>query len=432
MLNTTKKCELLMKFLLNKNCMKHITQSTQSLEIIKQLYNEMVAADAVLKEHKSKDPEFYKIKLKKIENATQITKPKTFNKEGGLIQSVEEHIDKFSFFEIMYSFHLLDRSINIYFILEKSDVDINLDLEPDLNKFNCYVDNIFIWLSIINKHATNKCSSHFVSYIYFTSLKKELPKDKSTTLSQLHINTAFTYACPTNLAEIVIFRKEEWFKVFIHESFHNFGLDFASMDNTSCSKIMLGIFHITSDVHLFESYAEFWAKFMNIILFSYHLLDDKEDIDTFIKYTDFLLNYERVHSFFQTAKVLNYMGLTYTDLYNAPEKSKKNYKEDTNVFAYYVVSLILTNNYPQFVSWCYENNSNSTFLQFKQTKENQQKYCDYIQSNYLDKQLLKGMQCYEKILHKIIKLTNGTNHAKNAKSLNYIANNLRLSLCETE
>ena len=80
MLNTTKKCELLMKFLLNKNCMKHITQTTQSLEIIKQLYNEIVAVDAVLKEHKSKDPDFYKIKLKRIENASQITKPKTFNK----------------------------------------------------------------------------------------------------------------------------------------------------------------------------------------------------------------------------------------------------------------------------------------------------------------------------------------------------------------
>jgi hypothetical protein len=422
-----------MKFLLNKNCMKHISQTTQSVEIIKQLYNEMVAADAVLKEYKSKDPDFYKIKLKKIENAKQISKPKTFKSGGGLIQSVEEHIDKSSFFEIMYSFHLLDRSIKIYFILEKMDVDINLDLEPDLNKFNCYVDNIFIWLSIINKHATNKCSSNFVSYIYFTSLKKELPKDTNTTLSQLHVNTAFTYACPANLSEIVIFRKEEWFKVFIHESFHNFGLDFASMNNTECSKIMLDIFHITSDVNLYESYAEFWAKFMNIILFSYHLLDDKEDIDTFIKYTDFLLNYERVHSFFQTAKVLNYMGLTYSDLYDAPEKSKKNYKEDTNVFAYYVVSLILINNYPQFVSWCYDNNSHPTFLQFIQTKENQQKYCDYIQTNYKDKQLLKGMKCYEKMLHKIIKLTNTNKKTTtHTKGLNYIANNLRLSLCETE
>jgi hypothetical protein len=174
---------------------------------------------------------------------------------------------------------------------------------------------------------------------------------------------------------------------------------------------------------------------MNIIIFSYHLLDDKQDIDTFIKYTDFLLNYERTHSFFQTAKVLNYMGLTYSDLYTDSEKTKTNYKEDTNVFAYYVLSLILINNYPQFVSWCYENNSHPTFLQFKQTKENQQKYCDYIQSNYQDKQLLKGMQCYEKILHKIIKLTNTnqkTAHNKNTKSLNYIANNLRLSLCETE
>ena len=58
---------------------------------------------------------------------------------------------------------------------------------------------------------------------------RELSKneDKSM-LSSYHVNTGYTQhsLINSNYKDIIIFRKEEWFKVFIHECIHAYNLDF--------------------------------------------------------------------------------------------------------------------------------------------------------------------------------------------------------------
>ena len=51
-----------------------------------------------------------------------------------------------------------------------------------------------------------------------------LPERNTEILDTNHVNTAFAYQCSPE-GEIVIYREEEWMKVFIHETFHSFGLD---------------------------------------------------------------------------------------------------------------------------------------------------------------------------------------------------------------
>ena len=51
----------------------------------------------------------------------------------------------------------------------------------------------------------------------FTNHKKLLPS-KEIILNTSHVNSAYTYACREDT--MTIFRQEEWFKVFIHETFH--------------------------------------------------------------------------------------------------------------------------------------------------------------------------------------------------------------------
>ena len=51
------------------------------------------------------------------------------------------------------------------------------------------------------------------------STYSRLPENKTDILDQVNCNTAVTYACAVN-GECLIYRKEEWFKVFIHETFH--------------------------------------------------------------------------------------------------------------------------------------------------------------------------------------------------------------------
>ena len=67
-----------------------------------------------------------------------------------------------------------------------------------------------------------------------------MPDSNIDIIDQIHVNTGFTTTCPVD-SEIVIFREEEWFKVFIHETFHNFALDFSDMNNSACHKIVLDI-----------------------------------------------------------------------------------------------------------------------------------------------------------------------------------------------
>jgi len=426
-MNTSKTCEMLTNFLLTNNCIPFLKQSSKTKYILKQFYNNISDADKELQQMKSR-PNFYKLKLKHIETVDDIPKPKTFA-DDALEEMVEHHINTNSYYRLIYVFNLLDhpllkRNITIHFIIEKSDVDLDLDLEPNITRFNKYVDNILLLLLTLNKHTTNKCSNNLVYFLYFTSLKK---RTSSTTdvLGREHVNTGFTHTCPFNNAEIVIFRKEEWYKVLIHETFHNIHLDFSGMNNLdSCDEKMSALFNINSTIRLYETYAEFWGKILNILIFSYNLLDDKTEYSLFFKYCDFLINFERVHCFFQMVKILRFNKLTYQDILSGSDKLKT-YKENSNVFAYYIITLILINNYPAFLLWCYDNNSHTQILQFHKTTEHTNKFCDFIGQNYNIPSLLNGVLCSEKLLNKIKQNT------KN-KTGKYILTNLRLSLCEIE
>jgi len=445
-METTKNCESLMTFLLNNNCISFITQKPKTKQILLSLYNEITKANKYIKKEKVSNPDFYNLKIKRILSESDIPKPATFT-ERSVVKLIDAHIKSFSYYSLTYSFQLLNRDITIYFVLEKTGVDENLDLEPDIRKFNKYVDNMLLWLYIIDKQSTSKCGSNVSIFVYMTSLKKELPEVDNVTLSQIHVNTAFTTSCPVDLSEIVIYREEEWFKVFLHETMHNFNLDFSGMSIKYCQDKMMNLFHIKMKTALYEAYAEFWAKIMNILMFSYHVMndhnkdnkDEKYNFKTFLRYAEFLMNYERMHCYFQMVKVLKYNKLTYEELYSDMRKTN-DYNENTNAFAYYVITLILISNYPEFLEWCYDNNSNTNIMQFSHTNQNQISFCQYIESQYKNKQLLKNVKCTEKLLLKITaEKANIAKHKTKTKKqknelmqLNYALTNLRLSLCEMQ
>ena len=112
------------------------------------------------------------------------------------------------------------------------------DVQQKIDVYNKYVDTIIMWLYILNEYGSKKCSTTFTIFLYLTSLEKKLPTSNIDILDQINVNTAFTSTCPSD-SEIVIFRKEEWFKVFIHETFHSFGLDFSDMNNADATKFIL-------------------------------------------------------------------------------------------------------------------------------------------------------------------------------------------------
>lgn len=393
---------------------KHLNNSRQTKEtqqILISLYNNMIEAYNYIKSNNI----IFTPVLKNISKSEHIIKPRMFNSKS-FPETIRNHIDDFTMTEISYSFSLYDRKIKVYFLIEKSLTDLNIEV------YNTYMEMICIWLYILNMYASNKCSKTFTVYFYLTSQQKKIPSSNIHILNETHVNTAFTTTCPV-VSEIVVYRNEEWFKVFIHETFHNFGLDFSMMDNELITNCILNIYKVKSSVNAYEAYAEFWAEIMNALFCSFVSTKHKDDMKEFLSNANFYINYERTYSFFQLTKILDFMGLTYKELYSNLKYThviRENlYKENTNVLSYYILKTILLGNYQGFLSWCKINNQ--TILDFKKTPENQIQFCNFIKKNYKTQSVLNSIYESTAFLSKIKK--------SNFKN-NFVLSNLRMSICE--
>jgi hypothetical protein len=416
----SKKSKQLILFFNKNNNIPPIKHSIKTDSIIKILYHDILDAYNFILSLKQSKERYYILNTKKIINSSHISKPKNFN-SNSFPNLVRNHIDEVSMTEISYSLSLFNRKINIIFIVEEEHIEMKIDI------YNRYVDCILMWLYILNQYASKQCANSLTIYLYFTSLEKKLPASNIHILDEINVNTAFTTTCPKD-SEIVVFREEEWFKVLIHETFHNFGLDFSDMNTYEVNKCILNIFDVKSEVNLYESYTEFWAEIMNALFCSFISLKNKTDIVQFLSNAEIYINMERRYSFFQLVKTLNFMGLQYSDLYSNSSNSKilRNhfYKEKTNVLAYYVIKTILINNYQTFLQWC--KNNNLSLLQFKKTIPNQNEFCRFIQKNYKSKSMLDSINYTQQFLLQLMK----KKKINNNENFHYLLNNLRMSICE--
>jgi hypothetical protein len=401
--NSTK----LISFLLDTKHNKNTKLTTKTENILKLIYYDIMESYVYLK----KKPGMYHMETKKINNAYEIPKPNNFSYKS-FPEQVRKHIDENIVSQLTYTFSLFERNIKIHFIEEKESI-----------AYNKHMDMIFMWLYILNKHASKTCSNRLVVYLYFTSLEKKIPSNISI-LDEIHINSAFTSTCPKD-SEIVIFRKEEWLKVFIHETFHNFGLDFSDMDGEICKAKILEIFPVDSDVNLYESYTEVWAEIMNACFCSFSFLK-KPDEEMFMQGVEMFCSLERKYSFIQMVKTLQFMGLTYKDLYSEKRESqmlRTLYKEKTNVLSYYVIKCIIMNDYQRFLSWCQINNS--SLFQFKKTNKQLLEYCKFIERSYKSRMMLEEVNDSELFLRRIENEDN-----KDKYDSYYLLTNMRMSICE--
>lgn len=457
------------------------------LPIISYLYKEIDESVIYLKEQKKRalkethNP-LYNRSIRSIVSPENIIKPTSF---GGKLfpDEVKTHIDKYSLTELTYTVRYIDRNCTFYFILEEPIDTVNTTYH--LKTYDRYVDQILLWLYILNKNSTNatkRCAVIFKVYFYLTSLEKRKPDNKKPdntnsslkdgtdqVLSSNHVNTAFTTVCPTQ-SEIVIFRKEEWYKVFIHETFHNFALDFSGMNNKEIHKQILQLFPVVSEVNIYEAYTEFWAEIIHALFCSYFLtkemninttkknktkkntslLREKKEEKDFINTSLLLIQLEKTYSFFQLVKTLDHMGITYKDLVNIninrninmnnTQLVRSRYKEDTSVLAYYIIKTILLDKHVDFILWCSRNND--TLFEFKKSTEKQYLFVDFIRRNYKNKGLLEHIERMEQVYPVLqdLNINKNKNINKNiniqqkqknrSKSLDYLMENMRMSICE--
>ena len=299
---------------------------------------------------------------------------------------IQNYIEEHELYQLHFSCgNVGGREINVYF---------TLFAEEELMKIDYYVEQVrkmYVWLAICALWADKHCTKTLDIYIYPTPFKKNLPTSATTILGPEHVNTAYTFACAPH-GQMVVFRLEEWFKVFIHETFHAYGLDFANSDSSNTNefkKKIAALYPINSEFDLYEAYTETWARIINCVFSSFYALSNKRDKKAFIENVTVCIELERMFSLYQCIKVLSFMGLHYRDLpsksLQGKEKHKETkhntlslamYKENTHVFAYYVMTAIFLNDYEGFLLWCRKNNS--SLLKFNNTPAGFESFFSYI------------------------------------------------------
>jgi hypothetical protein len=261
---------------------------------------------------------------------------------------------------------LYGRTIRIYLILPQSTTHSRFFSSAKLadSFFAMCARRIVVWLDIALRFSGKECATTLDCYLFLTDDLKKVPKPPvqhietteggSKSITPKHANTAFTYSCVPS-SKIVLFRMEEWFKVFIHESFHCFGLDFSQMNIAESNRHMSKLFpkcHSNMDFRIYETYCETWAETINAVFVAYnqepHLGHGRRSLrgnreysqkhtrkitgkDTvkhrtrtytlgqthiihIIKQIEHIIQRERMFSLFQMSKVLHHRELQYTDL----------------------------------------------------------------------------------------------------------------------
>jgi len=263
--------------------------------------------------------------------------------------------------EIIENMRLLQNGIEyISTIFVSNDVKIRFFTK---NKNNC-LHRFHIAMTVLRYMVKFASTPRHISVDFIlTDVKKQLPEKKGEIIGASTLNTGYT-----NGINIVVFRKEEWLKVFIHECMHFFKFDEQLRDKPM---LVYNLFPIYTKINVNESYCEIWARILNCCLISV--------MNVFP--VDVLLERERNYAIEQMVKVLNYMDLDYKDLWN--EKTK--YNEGTNAFSYLVLTAILIQNPNSFVNWCKQNNTSML------TIENSNEYSSLIARKYKNPKLLKNL-----------------------------------------
>ena len=183
---------------------------------------------------------------------------------------------------------------------------MNGDTFSDFSKpehLNTYLSHLKTWFGFLDDIASDACAKTLNIHIYLSNEKKALPSIPGDIIGVEHVNSAFSNVCERN-GEIVIYRKEEWFKVLIHETLHNYGIDFSLMDQSKMATHVFRVFPIGANIDdavFSETYTETWAELINTAIIALDLTDDN-NINTFSLYFHFLTQIELIHSMAQTKK----------------------------------------------------------------------------------------------------------------------------------
>lgn len=258
------------------------------------------------------------------------------------------------------------RSVVLHFVVFNTP-------NPDLKKMLEHATRVCALMHLVSAHASRStCSATLHIFIYMTEFKKLFPAARGEALDAEHANTGMSYHCAKD-NDIVVYREEEWFKVLIHEAFHAFGLSFIESDmprgvDAAMQRVLQRTYAISHPVRVYETYCEIWARVLNVCFACFSppsMVGGGSPIlnvhlNAFIECVLDGLHRDAQFALQQCAKIMRYMDIPWSVM-RSPTKDNRaivaqKYRENTNVFAYYVMTCALQNSPDVFLVWCYKNN----------------------------------------------------------------------------
>jgi hypothetical protein len=183
-----------------------------------------------------------------------------------------------------------------------------------------YAEFVFdLWTRLLPK-ATLRCKE-LSAKVYLTNAKKKL-RAPWRPVGMEELNTGYT---TRRCGKIVVYRQEEWTKVFVHETLHCL-----NFDAVADAEVTFAWF--PHPVALFEAYAEASARILHCEIVARR---------TGKNFKQLLLS-ERRHTLENLVRLLRYNGIDYEDLLQpTPPPNVLDYREETNAFAYVVLVAML-------------------------------------------------------------------------------------------
>jgi hypothetical protein len=335
---------------------------------------------------------------------------------------------------IVYKLPYKNNIININFI-EYSKIS-----QSYMSNLDKIVKNMLVQIYLLSYLATNRsCSNEGIDVIIFmTPYKRELENKLDAILGAKNANGGFCYGCKSK-GEIIVYRKEEFFKVFTHELIHNFGIDTNMWKFMATAKVynsneyniynkFLDNYSLNRENDLVpqEALVEFWAIFLNTTIYSYvysnncNLSTHKQKFKIFKEMFKIFIEFEITHSLLQTTKILQHNNISYLDILSSDKEI--DYREKTHIFSYYMLKLFLLYNYSAFINTNITTSKGNS-IYFNNSLVNMERFFNYINSISNSKSLIENLKVMEKHL-------NFLKYQKKSREIKYLISNLRMSVLE--
>jgi hypothetical protein len=338
-----------------------------------------------------------------------------------------------------YKLSIHGKTVDVHFIVPHTTMRLHPESFSEKNREKYWqhaIRRMVVWLYVAYSFAHETCQHHSTMYFFMTYSKKEsLTYDDP--LQPVHTNSGASNVCLAT-GHLLVYRYEEWFKVFLHETFHFLGLEFSQVYEDHAAELRSIVARAfprclpTTKWMIYETYCETWAEILNVVFLSFYgrnarthtrwmthvhrrgrkssratttrRFQDVFACHSIVAQVEAYLQYEQWFSLLQCVKLLKHFQLTYAELFTQDTEHAYDHAERYDLFSYHVLKSIWMYRVNDFIEWCVAHNQYGddaqVSLDFMKTRDAMMDYVKTMIGYSRDKDLLLGYEQAEKwLLH---------------------------------